>query len=153
LRDVVGEEGESVVAGEEEVQTTTDEQLAEQYGDAQWLDDAYEGQLSVDVATTPEDVVIYSAIAGVRPEDVDISINNDMITIKGRRQSPVTGGVEQQYLQECHWGGFSRTIILPVPVRDETAAAKMNNGILEVRIQRAGEERSRTIPVADAEKD
>jgi HSP20 family protein len=152
LRDVVSAEQEEldrIVAASEEIEEDP-QTLEQQYGDAQWLEDAYEGQLSVDVFTTEEDVLIYSAIAGVRPTDVDISINNDMVTIKGRRQLPLKEQVQEKYLQECHWGGFSRTIILPVVVRDETARAKMHDGILEIRIQKSGEERARTIPVQDA---
>lgn len=98
-----------------------------------WSDD-YGGQLAVDVYQTKHAIVIRAAIAGVQADDIDISVNNDMVTIKGMRH--VDDAVEQtDYLyQECYWGGFSRTIILPVEVKAEKVAASLKNGILKVTL-------------------
>lgn len=144
LRDVVRQD-------EAETDEAPNEEVAEAYTEAQWLTEAYEGQLAVDVYQTEKEVVIVSAIAGVKPEDVDVSINNDMITIKGTRKlrEPIPG--DSYFLQECHWGGFSRTIILPVDVREEKVKATLQNGILEVRLEKAGREKARTIRVEGEE--
>lgn len=99
-----------------------------------WLGDDYEGELSVDVYQTAKEIVIKSTIAGIKPEDVDIAINNDMVTIRGARKQE-SEMVESDYLfQECYWGGFSRSIILPQPIRADKARADLENGILTIRL-------------------
>jgi len=102
-------------------------------GEEQWFDDDYEeGQLSIDVYQTPRDIVVKSTIAGVRPSDIDISINNDMLTIKGKREMPEKIN-EQNYLyRECYWGAFSRSVILPVEVQAEKIEAALENGVLTI---------------------
>jgi HSP20 family protein len=103
-----------------------------------WLDDQYEGQLAVDVYQDNENhVVITSTVAGVAREDLDISINNDMVTIRGRRKPPHVVSDEQYFYQECFWGGFSRSIILPVDVKAEQAKATLKNGVLTVVLPKA----------------
>src|SRR3989344_2152495 len=77
-----------------------------------WLDDNTEGQLSVDVYATGDEIIIKSTIAGVKPEDVDVSINNDMLTIRGQRQKEEEDEGKDYYYQECYWGSFSRSLIL-----------------------------------------
>jgi HSP20 family protein len=98
-----------------------------------WLSES-EGQLTIDVYQTPNEVVIKSTIAGVSPEDIDISITNDMITIKGRRQKDEEVKEEDYYYQECYWGPFSRSVILPVDVEVDKAEASMKNGILTIKL-------------------
>lgn len=93
-----------------------------------------EGQLTIDVYQTPEEVVIKSTIAGVRAEDIDISMNNDMITIKGKRAKDEVIPEKDYYYQECYWGSFSRSVILPVDVESDKAQASMKNGILTVKL-------------------
>ena len=87
-----------------------------------------EGQLTIDVYQTENDVVIKSTIAGVKPEDLDVSINNDMVTIKGERTSEEEVSEENYYYQECYWGGFSRSVVLPVDVVSEKAEATLKTG-------------------------
>lgn len=99
-----------------------------------WMDDNTEGQLSVDVYATDDEIVVKSTIAGVKPEDVDVSINNDMLTIRGQRQKEEEEEGRDYYYQECYWGSFSRSIILPVEVDADKVSASLKNGILTVRI-------------------
>ena len=89
----------------------------------EWLEE--DGQLSVDVYQTKDNIVIKSTIAGVKPEDIDISINNDMITIRGTRYQEQTIDKEDFFYQECYWGNFSRSIILPVEVKTEEILAEL----------------------------
>lgn len=99
-----------------------------------WLEQSYEGQLAVDVFQTKDDVLVKSTIAGVRPEDLDIAINNDMVTIRGVRQQLEQVNEADYFYQECYWGGFSRSIILPVDVHADRAKATLKNGVLTIRI-------------------
>lgn len=111
-----------------------------------WLAES-EGQLTIDVYQTSSEVVIKSTIAGVRPEDIDISITNDMITIKGRRQKDEEVREEDYYYQECYWGPFSRSVILPVDVEVDKVEASMKNGILTIRLPKVEKARTKKIVI------
>ena len=103
-----------------------------------WLEEDYEeGQLSVDVYQTKDAIVVKSTIAGVKPEDIDISINNDMVTIKGKRELDATVSEDDYFYQECYWGGFSRSIILPVEIIQDKVEAALKNGVLTVTLPKA----------------
>lgn len=95
---------------------------------------ANEGQLSVDVFREGNDLVIRSTVAGVRPEELDISIHGDLLTIRGRRESATEIPDDHWYYRECYWGAFSRSIVLPYEVSADSAEASLKNGLLEVRI-------------------
>ena len=96
-----------------------------------------EGQLTIDVYQTDEAIVIKSTIAGVKPEDLDVAINNDMVTIRGERKNEEVVNAENYYYQECYWGSFSRSVVLPVDVIAEKADASLKNGILTIRLPKA----------------
>jgi len=93
-----------------------------------------EGSLTVDVYRDDGDIVIQSTIAGATAADIDISILNDMVTVKGARQPDVKVRPNDYYYQELYWGPFSRTIILPEEVDADSAKASMKNGILTIRL-------------------
>jgi len=103
-----------------------------------WLEDQdFSGQLAVDVYQTKEELVIKSTIAGVRPEDIDISINNDMVTIRGKRVKDHEVVEDDYYYRECYWGGFSRSIILPCEIKSDRIKASMKNGVLTIVMPKA----------------
>jgi len=106
-----------------------------------------EGQLTIDVYQTEDDIVIKSTIAGVKPEDLDVNINNDMVTIRGERKKDEDVDQENYYYQECYWGPFSRSVILPVEIVTEKAEATMKNGILTLRLPKADVTKTRKIQV------
>ena len=114
-----------------------------------WLGENYEGQLSVDVYGTQDEVVVVSTIAGVKPENVDISINNDMLTIRGERSQDRDEKIDDYYYQECYWGGFSRSIILPAEIEADKVNASLKNGVLTVRLPRAKKKQSISIRVKE----
>jgi len=114
--------------------------------DSGYADDA-EGQLTIDVYQTETDVVIKSTIAGVKPEDLDVSINNDMVTIKGERKNEERVSTENYYYQECYWGGFSRSVVLPVEVVADKIEASLKNGILTIRLPKADTTKTKKIQV------
>jgi len=114
--------------------------------DENWAGDS-EGQLTIDVYQTENDIVIKSTIAGVKPEDLDVSINNDMVTIRGERKNEEKIENENYYYQECYWGAFSRSVILPVEVIADKAEASMKNGILTIRLPKADTTKTKKIQV------
>ena len=111
-----------------------------------WLAES-EGQLTIDVYQTPNEIVIKSTIAGVKPEDIDISMTNDMITIKGNRKKDEDAKEEDYYYQECYWGPFSRSVILPVDVEVDHAKAGMKNGILTIKLPKIERVKTKKISI------
>lgn len=92
------------------------------------------GELAVDVYQTEEEFVVVSTIAGVEPEDLDIEIHNDTVSIRGERKK-IEEVPEKDYLyQECFWGPFSRSIVLPEEIDPENAKAILKNGVLILRL-------------------
>lgn len=96
-----------------------------------------EGQLAVDVIETPDRILIRSAIAGVNENDLSITVNEDMVTIRGERhidRLPLDATV---HYEECFWGTFSRSIILPCRVKVDEADASLRNGVLVITLAKA----------------
>lgn len=110
-------------------------------------DENAEGQLTIDVYQTDEAIVIKSTIAGVKPEDLDVAINNDMVTIKGERKNEEAVSEGSYYYQECYWGPFSRSILLPVDIIADKSEASLKNGILTIRLPKADTTRIKKIQV------
>jgi HSP20 family protein len=106
-----------------------------------------EGQLTIDVYQTEDSIVIRSTIAGVKPEDLDVSINSDMVTIKGERKNDDDVTAENYYYQECYWGPFSRSVVLPVDIISDKAEASLKNGILTIRLPKADVTKTKKIQV------
>lgn len=106
-----------------------------------------EGQLTVDVFQDDQNIIVQSTIAGVSPEDLDVSITNDMVTIRGERRQQFDADHEDYFYQECYWGTFSRSIILPVEIDADRAEAKIKNGVLTIRIPKANTAVTRKLKV------
>jgi len=142
-------------ADESEVEGLTDEietgegavaESPEQASSEDWLSE-YEGQLTIDMFQTKDNVVIKSTIAGVKPEDVDVTIANDMVTIRGERTRDFEASSEDYFYQECYWGSFSRSVVLPVDVDIESVAADLKDGILTVILPKAAKAKAKKIKV------
>lgn len=100
-----------------------------------WFDDeTEEGQLTIDLYQTPTEIVIKTMVAGVKPEDLDIAITRDMITIKGKRETERFVKDEDYLHQELYWGSFSRTIMLPAEIEVEEAEAIEKHGLLILKL-------------------
>lgn len=106
-----------------------------------------EGQLAVDVYQTDDELIIQTAIAGVKPEDLDITTQGDTITIRGQRERTEKKEGENYFYQECYWGVFSRQIILPVEADSARSQASMTDGILTIRIPKIVKEGTKKISV------
>jgi len=111
-------------------------------------DDDYDGQLTVDVYQTEDDIVVQSTIAGVDQNDIDIAVTNDMVTIKGKRATQEKIRSSDYYYQELFWGPFSRSIILPEDVDSDNAKASMKNGLLTIRLPKLAKTRTKKIKIS-----
>ena len=93
-----------------------------------------DGELVVDVYETDSDFVVLAAIAGIQIKDIDISLEKDMMIIKGNRGLPHDAGDKKYFYQECYWGPFSRKIVLPENISIDDADAQMDKGVLTIKI-------------------
>lgn len=113
---------------------------------ADWMED-YEGQLAVDVYQTDDNIVLKAPLAGVRPEDLELSITDEVVTIKGERKEIEEIKRESYLCQECYWGIFARSYVLPVPVTSEKAQASLKNGILTITIPKQEKTKAKKIEI------
>lgn len=114
-------------------------------------EDIAEGELPVDVAETENMLIITAPVAGVNPDALSIHLNGDVLTIRGTREREVAVSDEHFFSEECYWGAFSRSIILPVDVRTENATAAFKNGMLTITIPKYVKTRHIPIVVIDEE--
>jgi HSP20 family protein len=106
-----------------------------------------EGELSVDVYETPSEIIIQSTIAGVKISELEISLHNDLLTIRGRRNIQIPENARPLFA-ECYWGPFSRSLILPAEIRGDEASAILRSGVLTVTLPKRNRS---TIPVREIE--
>lgn len=102
-----------------------------------WLSKDYEGQLSVDVYHNDKEIVVRSTVAGVKPDDLNIMVDNDLLTIRGKREAETSINPSDYLYRECYWGGFSRTIVLPEDVKADKIKATLKNGLLTIVLPKA----------------
>lgn len=121
-------------------------------GGEDWLgeENELEGQLAVDVYQTKDNVVIKAPIAGVKADQIDISVSDDMVTLRGERVDEKEVDREHYYVQECYWGAFSRSIILPTATVAEEAQASLKDGVLTLTIPKAVQDKVKKITVHPA---
>ncbi len=113
----------------------------------EWLEEEEEGQLAVDAYQDDENVVIKAPIAGVNIEDLEISITDEVVTVKGQRRNEQEIDRSNYFVQECYWGGFMRSYILPVSVDAAKAEAFLRNGILTIKIPKQEKTKTRVLKV------
>ncbi len=106
-----------------------------------------EGQLTVDVYQTGDDIVIQSTVAGVKPDDLDVQITRDTITIRGKREQAREVAGEDYYYQELYWGSFARSIMLPHEVDVDEAEANLKNGLLTIKLPKLDKNRTERLRV------
>lgn len=105
------------------------------------------GQLALDVYETAEQLVVKARTAGVNKSDLDVSISDGMLTISGTLSSGDDTEVSGWHYQECYWGEFSRTIALPVQVKEEEVEAVLKDGVLTIRFNKVKQEQARKIQI------
>ena len=117
--------------------------------DEQWdEDDGVPGQLAVDVYETPEKLFIKARTAGVNKDDLDVSIADNTLTIRGTLSSGDEVDAENYHIQECYWGEFSRTLTLPVSVKEEGVEAALKDGVLTVTFEKVKQDTVKRIMVS-----
>ena len=117
--------------------------------DSSWIDEESEkdGELTVDVYQTAEMIVVKSMIAGVRPEDLDVSITRDMVTIRGHREEERISREEDYLARELYWGSFSRTIQSPEEIDVDEAEAVEKHGLLILKLPKLDKKRQSRLKV------
>ena len=105
------------------------------------------GELSVDVYQTDNDIIIQAMIAGVRPEDLNVSITREMVTLEGRRHKQNEVESNGYFMKELYWGAFARKILLPCEVEPSEAEAYEKNGLLTLKMPKIDKERTQKIKV------
>lgn len=116
---------------------------------ASWMDTdtEQEGELTVDVYQTPDMIVIKSMIAGVRPEDLDISITRDVVTIRGKREEEKVARDEDFFTRELYWGSFARVISLPEEIDVDEAEAVEKHGLLILKLPKLDKKKQSKLKV------
>jgi HSP20 family protein len=113
-----------------------------------WIEeDNGEGQLTIDVYQTADDIIIQTMVAGVKPDDLHVSINRDMVTIKGRRDGARNVRDDNYFYKELYWGSFARTILLPQEIDVESAEALEKHGLLTIHLPKLNKEKTTKIRV------
>jgi HSP20 family protein len=125
-----------------------DEPVGTPVDEDEWDEDEnVPGQLAVDVYETRERLVVKARTAGVNKNDLDVSISDNQLTVRGTLSSGTEDGVENYFLQECYWGEFSRTIALPVPVKEEEIEAVLKDGVLTISFGKVQQDTVKKIQV------
>ncbi|MFA6251966.1 MAG: Hsp20/alpha crystallin family protein [Candidatus Paceibacterota bacterium] len=120
----------------------------ENYGEeSEWTTE--EGRLVVDVYETEKDLVIQAAIAGIKTEELDISLENDMMIIKGERIDPNTSKNKKYFIRECYFGAFSREIILPREIDTSKIKAEIKDGILTIKMPKIERAKNKRISLGE----
>jgi HSP20 family protein len=115
-----------------------------------WFSLDNEGELTIDAYETDKDFVIQSTIAGVSAKDIEISVEEDMLIIKGTREKPKETEEEKNYFQqECFWGAFSKKIILPEKINISQTKAVVKNGILTLHIPKTKKSIAQKVTIKD----
>jgi HSP20 family protein len=110
-------------------------------------DEPVAGQLAVDVYETKEKLVVKGRVAGVNKSDLDVSISDNTLTIRGTLNAGNEEGVENYFLQECYWGEFSRSLVLPVPVKEDEIEAVLKDGVLTISFAKLKQDTVKKIEV------
>jgi HSP20 family protein len=110
-------------------------------------DEPEDAQLTIDMFQTPDSIILKAMVAGVRPEELQVTITRDTITIKGHREEDKTIVDDDYYFSELYWGGFSRTVLLPEEVDPESAEATQRHGLLTIRMPKIDKKKKQQLRV------
>lgn len=130
-------------------QATSDPVADDAQADGDWDESAndFPGELAVDVYETDDRLVVKARTAGVNKEDLDVSISDGILTVSGTLSSGDDSDANNWHIQECYWGEFSRTVALPVQVKEDEAAAALKDGVLTISFPKVQQEQAKKIAV------
>ena len=112
-----------------------------------WLESPEEGELTVDMMQTADDIILQTMVAGVKPDDLDVTITRDMVTLKGKRQSSQEVLEKDYFYRELYWGSFSRSILLPQEVDSDRSQATLKNGLLTIKLPKLDKAKTQKLKV------
>ena len=127
-----------------------DEDITHTVGDQSIVAQEAEGQLAIDVYQTPDEIVVESTIAGVNGDDIDVDVTSERVTIRGERSREEIIQDGDYYYQECFWGKFSRSVILPQEIDPDEATSVLKNGVLTIRLPKLHRDKSRKVKVKES---
>lgn len=110
-------------------------------------EEAVPGQLALDVYETKEKLIVKARTAGVNKNDLDVSIADNTLTIRGTLSAGEEADVENYFLQECYWGEFSRSIALPIPVKEDEIEAVLKEGVLTIAFTKVKQDTVKKIQI------
>lgn len=134
--------------GDDELNTAEPAAEASAQAAEEWEEDEpVPGQLAVDVYETKEKLVVKARTAGVKRDDLDVNISDNTLSIKGTLSAGAEEEVENYFVQECYWGEFSRSITLPVPVKEEAIEAVLKDGVLTISFTKVKQDTVKKIQI------
>jgi HSP20 family protein len=141
------EELSAAFLGEDEVVTPGDAPAAASQSD--WDDDGQQlpGQLALDVYETADKLIVKARTAGVNKSDLDVSFSDGTLTVRGTLSAGTEEAVQNYFMQECYWGEFSRSVALPVPVKEDEIDASLKEGVLTITFTKVKQDTVRKIQV------
>ena len=114
-----------------------------------WPSSEEEGELAVDLCENKDELILQATIGGVEINELDISITNDMITVRGERKREDKDKIEKVYYNECFWGPFSRSLILPQEINADKAKATIKNGLLTIHLPKLMKTKRKTLKIEE----
>jgi HSP20 family protein len=139
--------------GDDDMQPSTQPAVTDGQGSpaptaADWDDEEpVPGQLAVDVYETKDKLIVKARTAGVNKDDLDVSIADNTLSIRGTLSAGNEDGVDNYFVQECYWGEFSRSLALPVPVKEEEIEAMLKDGVLTISFAKVKQDTVKKIPI------
>ena len=109
--------------------------------------DPEEGELAVDVYQTDREIIVQAMVAGVSPDTLSVTATRETITIKGRRDAPITIADHDYFYRELYWGAFSRTLSLPQEVETDTVEASQKHGLLTIKLAKLDKTKMQNVRV------
>jgi len=148
---LMGDDITAAFLSEDEVQTVDEaapqQPVADDAADEWDEGEPVAGQLAVDVYETKEKLLVKGRVAGVNKSDLDVSISDNTLTIRGTLSAGNEDGVENYFLQECYWGEFSRSLVLPVPVKEDEIEAVLKDGVLTISFSKLKQDTVKKIEI------
>ena len=135
------------ITGSVSISNEMEDELLEEKAE-NWINESpEEGELNIDVYQNQNEIVIKTMVAGVKPEDLDVSISRDMVTLKGKRENEKTIADDDYFHRELYWGSFSRNIVLPQEIDVDAAEAVEKHGLLIIKLPKLDKNRSTRLKV------
>lgn len=140
------EELSAAFLGEDEV-ASDDAPVATAQNDWDDTDQQMPGQLALDVYETADKLIVKARTAGVNKSDLDVSFSDGSLTVRGTLSAGTEEAVQNYFMQECYWGEFSRSVALPVPVKEDEIEASLKEGVLTITFTKVKQDTVKKIQV------